>query len=126
MAHSHTGCQSPRDYFTEQLLTILVCGALAFVGIQMYTNDMLRHILAPQFHLPVLVGCIAVMVLVVVRGVAVWREAGELQPVDVMGCEENHVHSAACNHLPGLPGGTLDPNDPGAAEYHGHSHDMSW
>jgi len=23
---------SPRDYFTEQLLTILVCGALAFVA----------------------------------------------------------------------------------------------
>ena len=33
MAHSHLGCQSPRDYFTEQLLTILVCGALGFVGI---------------------------------------------------------------------------------------------
>ena len=33
MAHSHLGCQSPRDYFTEQLLTILVCGALGFVGV---------------------------------------------------------------------------------------------
>ena len=28
MVHSHLGCQSPRDYFTEQLLTILVCGCL--------------------------------------------------------------------------------------------------
>jgi hypothetical protein len=126
MAHSHLGCQSPRDYFTEQLLTILVCGALAFVGVQMYMNDMLIHILAPQFHTAVLIGSIAVFVLVAVRAVAVWREAGELQPVDGMSCEENHVHTAACNHLPGLPGGALDPNDPGADQYHGHSHDMSW
>jgi hypothetical protein len=126
MAHSHLSCQSPRDYFTEQLLTILVCGALAFVGIQMYRDDMLKHILAPQFHTAVLVGSIAVLVLVAFRAIAVWREAGELQPVDDgMGCQENHVHTAACNHLPGLPGGD-DPNDPTAAEYHGHSHDMSW
>ena len=78
MAHSHLGCQSPRDYFTEQLLTILVCGALGFVGIQMYRTDMLRHILAPQFHGPVLYGSIAVLVLVVVRAITVWREAGSL------------------------------------------------
>jgi hypothetical protein len=114
---------SPRDYFTEQLLTILVCGALGFVGIEMYRNDMLRHILAPPFHTPVLVGSIGVLVLVAVRAVAVWREAGELQPADGMSCQENHVHSAACNHLPGLPAGAAAEevvDDPG------HSHDMSW
>lgn len=122
MAHSHLGCQSPRDYFTEQLLTILVCGALGFVGIQMYMNDMLRHILAPQFHKPVLIGSIAVLMLVAVRAITVWREAGALQPVDDMSCQENHIHSAACNHLPGLPAGT----DPALVEDHGHSHDMSW
>lgn len=124
MAHSHSGCQSPRDYFTEQLLTILVCGALAFVGIEMYRNDMLRHILAPQFHLAVLIGSISVLVLVVVRAVSVWREAGALQPLNDMNCQENHVHSAACDHLPGLPGA---PNtDANLVDDHGHSHDMSW
>lgn len=122
MAHSSMGCQSPRDYFVEQLLTILVCGALGFVAIQLYLNDMLKHILAPQFHLPVLIGGISVLVLVVVRAIAVWREAGQLQPVDDMTCQENHVHSAACNHLPGLPGGASDP----ALVDDGHSHDMSW
>ncbi|QJX00395.1 TIGR03943 family putative permease subunit [Frigoriglobus tundricola] len=123
MAHSHSGCQSPRDYFTEQLLTILVCGALAFVGIQMYMQDMLRHILAPQFHFPVLIGSIAVLVLVAFRAIAVWREAGELQPLNDMNCQENHVHSATCNHLPGLPDGS--GGDPNLAD-DGHSHDMSW
>jgi len=124
MAHSHLGCQSPRDYFTEQLLTILVCGALGFVGIQMYLNDMLVYILAPQFHTAVLIGSIAVLGLVALRAVAVWREAGQLQPVDDMTCQENHVHTAACNHLPGLPTGTTA--DPNVVEDHGHSHDMSW
>jgi uncharacterized membrane protein YcgQ (UPF0703/DUF1980 family) len=116
---------SPRDYFTEQLLTILVSGALGFVGIQMYLNGMLDYILAPQFHTAVLVGSIGVLVLVALRAIAVWREAGELQPVDDMACKENHVHTAACNHpLPGLPGA---PNtDANLVDDHGHSHDMSW
>jgi hypothetical protein len=124
MAHSHLGCQSPRDYFTEQLLTILVCGALAYAGIQMYLGDRLGLVLVPQFHKFVLIGSVAVMVLVVVRAVAVWREAGQLQPMDDMVCQENHVHSAACNHLPGLPDGTA--GDGAAIDDHGHSHDMSW
>lgn len=125
MAHSHLGCQSPRDYFTEQLLTILVCGALGFVGIQMYRTDMLRHILAPQFHTAVLVGSIGVLVLVAVRAVTVWREAGQLVPVDdTMVCQQNHIHTAACNHLPGLPTGTTP--DANLMDDHGHSHDMSW
>ncbi len=124
MPHNHFGCQSPRDYFIEQLLTILVCGALAFVGIQMYFNDQLRHILAPQFHNAVLIGSIGVLVLVALRALTVWREAGELQPIDNMTCGENHAHTAACNHLPGLPTG--DTPDATLMDDHGHSHDMSW
>ena len=124
MAHNHAGCQSPRDYFTEQLLTILVCGGLGFVAVQLYLNDMLKHILAPQFHLPVLIGGVAVFVLVALRGLAVWREAGALVPAtDDPTCQVNHVHTANCNHLPGLPGGDADPN---LVDDHGHSHDMSW
>jgi hypothetical protein len=124
MAHSHLGCQSPRDYFTEQLLTILVCGGLAFVGIEMYRDARLRHILAPQFFPVVLYGSLAVLGLVALRAFAVWREAGELQPVDGMTCLENHVHTAACNHLTGLPTGTTP--DANLMDDHGHSHDMSW
>ena len=98
--------------------------ALAFVGIQLYRSDRLRHILAPQFHLPVLIGSISVLVLVAVRAVSVWREAGELQPLNDMSCQENHIHSAACDHLPGMPGGA-NP-DANLVDDHGHSHDMSW
>ena len=41
-----------------------------------------------------------------------------------MNCQENHVHSVACNHLPGLPDGTDGRPDPRGRP--GHSHDMSW
>ena len=37
MAHVHFhGEESVRNYFTEQLLTILVCALFAFAAIQMY------------------------------------------------------------------------------------------
>jgi uncharacterized membrane protein YcgQ (UPF0703/DUF1980 family) len=119
---------SPRDYFTEQLLTILVCGGVGFVAIQLYLNDMLKHILAPQFHLPVLIGGVAVLLLVVIRAIAVWREAGQLQPVtDGVTCQQNHVHTAACNHtLPGMPTGDAATTTPENIDDDGHSHDMSW
>lgn len=124
MPHNHSGCMSPRDYFTEQLLTILVCAGMGFVGVQMYRTEMLQHILAPQFHLPVLIGSVGVLVLVVLRAVAVWNEAGALQPVGDMNCDVNHVHTASCAHpLPGLPGGAADDN---VNETDGHTHDMSW
>lgn len=41
-----------------------------------------------------------------------------------MNCQQNHVHTAACNHLPGLPSGTAP--DETMVDDHGHSHDMSW
>jgi len=91
----------------------------------MYLNGMLGIILAPDFHPWVLGGSISVMVLVVLRAISVWREAGELQPDDGMNCQENHVHTVGCNHpLPGMPDGTVA--DANLMDDHGHSHDMSW
>ena len=51
-------------------------------------------------------------------------EAGQLQPLEDMTCQENHVHTTACNHLTGLPTG--DTPDANLMDDHGHSHDMSW
>ena len=57
--HHHHG-ESRSDYFTEQLLTIFVVGALGFVAVQLYLGQMLGVILAKQFHLPVLIGGVVV------------------------------------------------------------------
>ncbi len=131
--HHHHG-ESLRDYFTEQLLTILVCGLFGFAAVQMYRLNMLEF-LAPQFRAPVLYGGIALLLLVVVRAVAVWKEAGELQHL-AAGHGHDHVHTEDCHHH------GHDHHHPHATHHHHHraadedvdhldddhthSHDMSW
>jgi hypothetical protein len=39
-----------------------------------------------------------------------------------MTCQINHVHTAACNHLPGLPNGA----EPNVVDDPGHTHDIAW
>jgi hypothetical protein len=120
-AHLHPG-ESARDYFTEQLLGILVCGSLGFVAVMMYRNGMLSFILAPAFHKPVLFGGLAVLgVIVLFRAISIWREAGALQAMDDAACNHapGQAHGPDCNHNPlGLP--LEDDHD------HAHSHDLSW
>jgi hypothetical protein len=143
--HHHHHGESARDYFTEQLLTILVCGLFGFVAIQMYRERpdgtrMLQYILAPQFHLPVLIGGIAVLALVVVRAVAVWREAGEVRAHDHAHHHE-HAHDHAHHHHDHEHGEHCDhehehghehhhhhhhPAPAHAHDDHGHSHDLAW
>ncbi len=103
--HHHHG-DSLRDYFTEQLLTIFVAGLLGFVGIMMYRNGQLTYILAPMFHLPVLIGGIAILFLVVIRGITVWREAGAIR-------ENQHEHAHDHHH----------DHDHDHAHSHSHAHD---
>ncbi len=124
MAHSHPHPgESLRDYFTEQLLGIMVCAGLGFVAVRMYTNGMLNFILAKPFHVPVMIGGVAILfVIVVLRSIAVWHEAGALQAPAYDGpeCSPDHVHDQNCSHGNSYPGHSHDDGD------HAHSHDMSW
>ena len=116
-AHHHHG-ESVSNYFTEQLLTILVCGLIGFAAIQMYRTDRLGF-LADQFRTPVLYGGIGVLVLVVLRSIAVWKEAGDMQ-AQLQACDQNHVHTPDCNHEHFHTYGPDEEHD------HEHSHDLSW
>jgi hypothetical protein len=125
--HHHHG-ESVSNYFTEQLLTILVCGLLGFAAIQLYRNNMLDDILVEQFRGFVLAGGIGVFILVALRAIAVWKEAGEIQAqmTDQAGgptCGVDHVHGPDCDHDPGIGGPDGDHDHD---HDHGHSHDMSW
>jgi len=118
--HLHPG-ESVSSYFTEQLLTILVCLLFGFAAVQMYRTDMLGF-LKEDFREPVLYGGIGIIVLVVLRAIAVWKEAGELQAQAMEDgtptCGINHTHGPDCDHDPNIAGG--QDHD------HSHSHDMSW
>lgn len=150
--HHHHHGESARDYFVEQLLTIFVVGALGAVGILMYRDGKLSYILAAPFHLPVLIGGIAVLVLVAVRAVAVWQEAGQAHahaphvhgpdcnhdhdhkhghPVHLHEHDHPHVHGPECDHDHDHGHAHADDkhhhhdHDHGADD-HGHSHDLTW
>lgn len=117
MAHDHHDHQhgdSAREYFTEQLLTIFVVGLFGAVAILMYDSGKLKYILVKEFHIPVLVGGIAILVLVAIRAITVWREAGMTQDHGHdHGHEHHHDHGHTHDHA----------HDHHAHDHHAHDHE---
>jgi hypothetical protein len=87
--HSHSHSHDPHSYFPEQLCTIAACGTLGVVSILVWWQDVLRNILVPAFHLPVLIAGITLLVLALIRGIAVWIEVGR---------KAEHAHDEHCHH----------------------------
>lgn len=96
--HDHAHGAGENNYFLDQICSVAVCGALAFVGIMMYTSGMLSWILAPAFWAPVLVGGIALALLVTIRVVTLWREAGEARDAGEHAHAHDHAHAHAHSH----------------------------
>lgn len=108
MGHGHDHAEDRTTYYIEQLCTIGVCGAFGGIAVMMYKRDILKLFLDPKFHPFVLWAGIALLVMVVVRAVAVWRSAGQT----------GHSHEHAHDHEHGA-----DCPDHGHACSHDHSHD---
>src|SRR5438874_1088962 len=87
-AHEHT-----ENYFLDQIFTIALCGALGAIGVLLYVRKtMLGIMLDRKFHPYVLAGGIALLVLVVIRAVAVWRLAGHVHTHDHHDHDHDHAH----------------------------------
>lgn len=108
--HAHDHAHGDGEYYLEQLLTILVCGALGTVAVVMYANAMLGLLLAPAFHVWVLAGGVVLLALTAVRGAALWAAVGPSPTV-----AEAHAHGPDCDHPPG------HGHTP-AGGHHGHDH----
>src|SRR5438132_503549 len=105
MGHTHHG-HADSAYYTEQLCTIGVCGAMGAVAVIMsMRKDVLTLILAPSFHPYVFWGGVALLVTVAVRAVSVWKTVAAT-PANH---EHHHDHEHDC-------GG-------GHAECSSHDHD---
>ncbi len=90
--HDHGGLG---DYYLEQLLTVFICGAFGIVAVLMYQFDMLKFLVAPKFFDSILVGGVALLAVVALRGVILWRSVGQ-EPI------HDHAHDhAGHNHAPG-------------------------
>ena len=133
--HGHHDADSMRDYFTEQLLTILVVGLFGFAAVRMYSNGMLELILAPAFRLPVFIGGAVVLLLVAVRAVCVWQESGTMARAsghdrdhghDHQHHEPGHVHGPDCDHDHAHTAAHVGHDHDHDHADHGHSHDLSW
>lgn len=114
--HGHTHQHDSRDYYLEQLLSILICGLFGLVAVLMSRTGMLELLLAPAFHGWVLIGGIALLVITVIRGVSLWQAAGDQGQAHVHDhphgedCGHDHAHGADCGHD--------HKHDP----HHGHDH----
>ena len=106
-SHSHTHGGVDGSYSADQLFTVLGCGGIGLVAILMYRSGILERMLVPMFFVPVLVAGVAVLALVGIRVVAVWRQSGVWKPKhEAMGSHlqfngesgNEHSHGADCNH----------------------------
>ena len=96
--HHHEHAHGAADYYLEQLLTIFICGAFGIVAILMFHFDMLKHILAPQFYTPVLIGGIGLLIVTAVRGVCLWRSVGGDHQHDHDHAHHEHKPGEECDH----------------------------
>ena len=123
MAHAH---EHPHDntYYLDQLCTIGACGALGLVAILMYRSSgpanqsKLSYILAPQFFIPVLAGGIALIALVIVRAITLWKEAGQSKP-------HEHHHDHAHDHTHAHHHHHEHTHNHGHEHHHEHRHTHS-
>jgi len=143
MAHVHS--EDANAYYLDQLCTIGVCGALGAVAILLYQQDILQYILAPAFHLPVLLGGIGLLVVVVLRALTLWLSLGK--PVvhdhahDHGDCchdhghehehGHDHAHGPDCDHhhehvTATVPLGMAPDHAHDHAHDHGHDHSHGW
>ncbi len=103
-AHTHHH-NDARDFYLEQLLSILICGLFGLVAVLMSRTGMLEILLAPEFHSWVFIGGIALLVITVIRGVSLWQAAGAHTHTHDHHhhdhgeeCGHDHKHGADCGH----------------------------
>ena len=113
--HDKAATTADGEYFIEQLLTILVCGAVGVIGVALclggqvsrlaspeFYETILRggaaagsrlgFLLAPEFHRWVLLGSFVLIVLTAIRMVTLWSQASAGK------VESGHVHGPDCDH----------------------------
>src|SRR5262249_16687126 len=91
MAHDHSH-DDPKTYYVEQLCMIGVAGALGGIAVMLYLRESLWFLI-PPFQKMVLAGGVGLLVVVAVRAVVVWVQAGRARAQ-----EHDHAHDHAHEH----------------------------
>jgi uncharacterized membrane protein len=124
MAHQHHHDTADDTYYLDQLCLIGITGAFALICITMYTwqFEMLQRLLAPQFYEIVLASGIALLILVVLRSVILWRSVGAPAPTSHTH-DHDHAHSHDHNHDHGHSHDHTHEHGHGHEHSHSHDHD---
>lgn len=92
MAHTHSH-EEAENYFLDQIFTIALCGAIGAIAVLLFVKkSMLMIILDPRFHPYVLAGGIALLLMVAIRAMAIWKLAGQPAPVVADAAAHSHDH----------------------------------
>jgi hypothetical protein len=142
MTHSNDHHHDASAYYTEQLCTIGICGAMGAIAIALFATGGLNVLLKEGIlTYSVLAGGIALLVLVAVRAVALWVTVGQPAPAcdhhhDDDCCDHDHVHehavTTAAEGMPLVTGSAAHEHhhhhhhDHAHGDGHSHSHDHSW
>jgi len=136
-AHNHEG---QTTYYTEQIMTIAACGAIAGVCILLYVQGELYGLLTPDQHPRVLFGGLGLLTLVLIRAAYVWIAAGRTSAKtadnghdhdhshqdhshDHAHCDHDHGHDHAhCDHDHGHDHAHHEPVPELAGQADGHDH----
>jgi hypothetical protein len=122
MAHDHAH-DDPKTYYVEQLCTIGICGALGGIAVMLYVRGLLWF-LVPKIQYWVIGGGVALLVLVAIRALVVWVQAGRTaEPAhDHHHHDHNHDHEQCHDHGHGAACGHDHDHDHAHGHGHGHGH----
>jgi hypothetical protein len=100
MAHAHHHHQESDSYYMDQICLIALSGAFAAVCLSLYfwQKDMLSRILAPEFHLYILLSGIALAVMTLIRAAGVWKSAGGQSAAEALSAGTGHGHDHGHAH----------------------------
>lgn len=117
MAHDHSH-EDPKTYYVEQISTIGICGALGGIAFMLWQRKLLWFV-APKVQPWILAGGLALLVLVAIRAVSVWFQAGRAPAGHDHEHEHEHHHDHDHAHGHDHSHGETCDND----HDHGHEHD---
>ena len=117
MAHEHS--HEGEGYYMDQLCGIAAAGLIGGLAFLMWKASLLTHfqILTRQFNTYVLVGGVLLVVIVLVRAIALWKEVGRKKVAN--GHSHSHDHHHEHHHH------DHDHGHEHCDHEHSHSHDHS-
>ena len=101
----HTHAEERSTYYMEQLCTIGICGLLGGVAVMLYSQNILRFILAEYLHVYILWSGIVLLVLVALRALGLWQSVATLAVNHEHDHDHDHGHEHDHDHDHGDDGG---------------------